>query len=187
MVWGRRVDSWHFGTPQPKYMMNMNKRLALFLAGVFLILAARARALPLVSIESGCLWQVSSASFTSVTSKTVDVMGYGSVGYSSITANAYGIDYTIYAKGADATYSVVQTTKTPSSAASATAFNNSAPMDQAASVAVLSTSTAVTVPANVWWPTRFGAVTKNPVFYLTSLTNTATYYVQTTYCAQQRP
>lgn len=146
-----------------------------------------ARALvDLQTLEQGCLWQVQAASFTNVTSKTVDLMGYGSVGYSSVTANAFAFDYTVYGSS-DATYTVVQTTKTPNSSTSSSGFNSQAPWDNAASVAVLSTSTAVTVPANVWWPTTVRAYMKNPVWYFTSLKATATYYFQATYCQQQKP
>lgn len=170
--------------------MKRTSRFAVLAAGLLALaaLVSPARAMnDLTTIEQGCLWSVKASSVTSATSFTFDPMGYGSVGYSSVTGNAFLFDYAIYAKGADATYTVVQTTATPNKASASSGNNNPSPWDLPVSVAVLSTSTAITVPASVVWPTHVSAFMKNPVFYFTALTNTATYYIQTTLCTQQKP
>jgi hypothetical protein len=168
--------------------LNMKRNFFVTLVAGLICFSSPAHALvDLQTLEQGCLWQTKASSFTSATTQTFDLMGYGSVGYSSITANAFLFDYSIYAKGADATYTVVQTTRTPNTAVNPTSFNNPSPFGIATTTAVLSTTTSVTVPSAVFWPTHVSAYVKNPVWYFTSLSAAATYYIQATFCAQQHP
>lgn len=165
--------------------MNRTHRwlLAVFFALGALVAPTLSMALDTKDILDGVIWDEYHSSFTSVTSKTVDIAGYGSTGYStSPVNNVYLFSYTIIPIGSSATYTVTQTTKTPSNAAyygvySSTGFNSPAPWSYYSLTASTVTSSAITIPAGVGYSADCKALTVNPVFTFTNLSSAATYYI----------
>ena len=148
------------------------------------------------TIEDNYKWNLYYASFTSVTSKTVDPFGFGSWGQSTSTANGefIGFDYTVISSGSPANLQIQVTTKTYSintNGANPSGFNNSAPFGTFATSPSTMTSSVMTIPATFLggntallpngFTGKFQGMAKNPVFIFTALNANATYYLWVNY------
>jgi hypothetical protein len=127
------------------------------------------------------LWGTSQ---TGVTSYTADPAGIGSIGAfiaGSTNTDLFGYTYSILSVGANATYTLSQTTKTWSAAAAdPSTFNNPSPLglysgNRAPSI---STSVAVVAVSGVADNGEFRALTRNPVFTFSNLSTSATLYIK---------
>lgn len=176
-------------------------------AALLLTLAqpARAAADP-VTVETK--WQVKTfaISTTGVTSLTIDLGGFGAVGYAvlgqqmrangvdgttygsasvitSTATNVVGFAYSVLPLGGSASLQVSQTLKTPPggavrvSSGTSLGYNSPYPAANAFSVAVLSTSAVITIPNGVPYDGKFQAQTMNPRLIFTGLTAAATLFV----------
>ncbi len=153
------------------------------LVGLYLLaLSQTVKATNLKTIENDFTWDTYASSFTSVTSKDIDVAALR--GFSYIT----GFEYRVLAVGSSATYTISHTTKTYSAnAGNATAFNNASPQGlYSASLApAISTTSSITIPAGTTvrdvYEAHFQAQTINPVWHFSSLSVAATYYLYVEY------
>ena len=161
---------------------------ALFLA--LLCLTRPARAVETKSIETDWVWDVYYASHTNVTTATDDISGFGAVGYSTRTANIIGFAYTIYADGGAGLYTVTHTTKTYSNratvvtAAGTNTSNAPYPYNWASSTKFATeklTTPAIGVMNGKQHDRKFEALTINPYFSWSGLSQTATYYLWVEY------
>lgn len=156
-----------------------------------LALSASARAAMPIVHEYAWWTDTHFSSRTSATSFTADPCGYGTVGYSSVTANCVGFAYTIFAQGGNASFTISQTTKTYSVGVSSAvaSFNNSVPLGLYGSrlVASISTSTVLGVPSGGTYNGIFQAIASNPVINLSGLSTAATYWVWIEFGRQNRP
>lgn len=177
--------------------MKRTSPISLLAAGLIALaaFASPARALQNVTYEMDYNWQVMQSSFTGVTSKTVDIAGFGGAGYAvnGSTPNVIGFSYAMLPVGSSATFTISQTTKTYSSLAlNAKTFNNPSATDlYSASLApAISTSPAITIPAGTTmrdaYYGHFQAQTINPVFTFSGLAVASTYYLIVEYGLQRR-
>lgn len=170
----------------------MTRLRGLLLTSLLLMSAAAAHALDPKNIETDWFWSTSFSSFTGLASKTVDIAGFGSMGFSTTTTNIVGFAYALYPVGSSATFTITQTTRTYSGAAATTGFNNPSPnfpLGWAGNIraAALSTTTAIVVPAGIVYNGKFQALTTNPIFTFTNLGVGSTYYLWVEYGRNQRP
>jgi hypothetical protein len=166
------------------HSLSMKRAAAWLLLLVLPALAAppAARALDPKQVETDWKWDVYFASFSGVTSQTVDPGGFGSVGYSSTNANVVARSYAVYAQGASAQWRVAHTTRTFSLAVSPYPTTTQVPSGWAAgsaAAASISTSPRVGIPPGVLYNGDFWTLTSNPVFYFDSLSTAATYWFWT--------
>jgi hypothetical protein len=157
-------------------MIHSRLMKTLFLtAMLFLAFAAPARAVDPVTFEDEYVYGIHFSSFTSATTKTEDIAGIqppGS-GISYSTRNVVGFTYAIYADGADATFTISQTTRTyPRRSGYAPA---------------ISTSTPVMALNGVPLSGEFQALTSNPVFNFDPVDINATYYIWVEFGRMKRP
>lgn len=143
------------------------------------------------TLEIEYTWSTYFSSFTSVTSRTDDVAGLGSKGYSTnfSTPNVVGFKYSVYPLGGTANFTISQTTKTYNSAAvNASGFNSQWPGNLAGGlIPSVSTTTLITVPSGITYNGEFEAKTLNPVFTWSGLSTAATYYLWVEYGIQRGP
>lgn len=157
---------------------------SLIFALSFVVSVARpAAALDPKMIETDWKWNTKFSSFTSATSQTIDVSGFGTVGYSSVSANVIARSYTVLAQGGSAQWRVVQTTRTFSAASNPSPYTSQVPLGWFGSTyaASLSTSGYIGAPAGVPYNGDFFTLVSNPVFYFDSLSTAATYWIWVEY------
>ena len=161
-----------------------------------LFLGGPARALAPVTMEDDCRWGSIYQSTTGVTSFTVNVASVaannGQALISSMTAPApvHGFSYAILSQGANATFTISQTTRTyAAGAGNAAAFNNPSPQGyySATRAPEISTSPAHVAISGIPLNGKFQALTSNPVFNFTTLSAAATVHVYADYCGRLKP
>ncbi len=159
-----------------RHMKNIICAMILFFA-----VAGPAKAVELKTIETDYLWDTVYSSFTSLTSKTVDVCGYGTIGFSTASANCLGFSYALLSAGGEGQFTITHTTKTFSTplAGSVAGFNNSAPagLSGANLTSQRFTTGQIGIPSGSGYNGKFEATAINPVFTFTSLSPSGTYYL----------